>query len=100
MDEYGEKLSEDDKSAINDAIKDLKEKLEAEEGDVEEINTAATALAQASMKLGEAMYQAGAGQSDEDAGAAAAAADAAKEDASDDDVVDADFEEVDGDKKD
>ncbi|MCK5749667.1 MAG: hypothetical protein KAH44_25860, partial [Oricola sp.] len=59
-------------------------------------NTAAGTLAQATMKLGEAMYAAGAAGGDEDdGGAAAAAADAAK----DDDIVDADFEEVDGDKK-
>ncbi|WP_428407232.1 molecular chaperone DnaK [Hyphococcus sp.] len=93
--EYGDKLEGDDKKAIEDALAALKEKLENENADVEEINTAAGTLAQATMKLGEAMYKAGAGEED-DAGAKAAAADAAKED----DIVDADFEEVDGDKKD
>ncbi|MAW81485.1 MAG: molecular chaperone DnaK [Parvularcula sp.] len=95
LEEYGDKLEGDDKKAIEEALATLKEKLEGD--DVEAINTAAGTLAQASMKLGEAMYKAGAGEGDEaDAGAQAAAADAAK----DDDVVDADFEEVDGDKKD
>ena len=94
--EYGDKLEGDDRKAIDDALAALKEKLEAENGDLEEINAAAGALAQATMKLGEAMYKAGAGE--DDGGAQAAAADAAKE--GDDDFVDADFEEVDGDKKD
>ncbi|MEO1135472.1 MAG: molecular chaperone DnaK [Pseudomonadota bacterium] len=98
LEEYGDKLEDDDRKAIDDALAALKEKLEAEDGDVEEINTAAGTLAQATMKLGEAMYKAGAGEGGEpDSGEAAAAADATKED---DDVVDADFEEVDGEKKD
>jgi len=95
--EYGDKLEGDDRKSIDDALAALKEKLEEENADLEEINAAAGALAQATMKLGEAMYKAGAG--DDDGGAQAAAADAAKEDG-DDDFVDADFEEVDGDKKD
>jgi molecular chaperone DnaK len=94
--EYGSKLDAGDRKAIDDALATLKEKLENDDADVEEINTAAGTLAQATMKLGEAMYAAGAAGGDEDdGGAAAAAADAAK----DDDIVDADFEEVDGDKK-
>ncbi len=93
LEEYGDKLDGDDRKAIDEALASLKEKLEGD--DVEAINTAAGTLAQATMKLGEAMYKAGAGEED-DAGAKAAAADAAKED----DIVDADFEEVDGDKKD
>ena len=96
--EYGDKISDEDKKAIEDAVASLKDTLENEDADVEAINAGATALAQASMKLGEAMYKDGAG---DDGGEAAAAADAAREEtAGDDDVVDADFEEVDGDKKD
>ena len=95
--EYGDKLEADDRKAIDDALAALKEKLGEEGADLEEINAAAGALAQATMKLGEAMYKAGAGEED-DGGARAAAADAAKE--GDDDFVDADFEEVDGEKKD
>jgi molecular chaperone DnaK len=94
--EYGDKLGSEDRKTIDDTLAALKEKLEADGADVEDINAAAGALAQATMKLGEAMYKAGAGGETDDGGAAAAAADAAK----DDDIVDADFEEVDGDKKD
>ncbi|WP_375201822.1 molecular chaperone DnaK [Hyphococcus sp.] len=97
LEEYGDKLEGDDRKAIDEALATLKEKLEGD--DVEEINTAAGTLAQATMKLGEAMYKAGAGD-EADAGAQAAAADAAREESSDDDIVDADFEEVDGEKKD
>jgi molecular chaperone DnaK len=85
--DFGDKVSEADKSAIEVAIADVKEALEGD--DIEAINAKSEALTNASMKLGEAMYAAQ--QSDEEARAAAdAAADAAK----DDDIVDADFEEV------
>ena len=100
--EYGDKISAEDKQTIDDALAALKEKLADENADGEAINEAAGVLAQASMKLGEAMYKEGAGQDGAegmDPGEAAAQADAAREDAKDDDVVDADFEEVDGDKK-
>lgn len=96
VEEHGDKLAPEDRSAIDDALAALKAKLEDENASVEDINTAAGTLATATMKLGEAMYQAGA--EDDDGGAAAAAADSAADDS--DDVVDADFEEVDGDKKD
>ena len=100
LEEYGDKISAEDKEAIETAKVALKEVLEQEDADLEAINTKATELAQASMKLGEAMYKEGAaqaeGEGDIDPGEAAAQADAEK----DDSVVDADFEEVDGEKKD
>ncbi|GLS31972.1 chaperone protein DnaK [Mesorhizobium albiziae] len=85
--EYGEKVSEADRTAISDAIAGLK--TAAEGDDVEAINTATQTLAEASMKLGQAMYEA----SQKEAAEADAKADAAK----DSDVVDADFEEIDED---
>ena len=54
--EFGDKVAEADKSAIEAAIASLKTALEGE--DVEAINARANELAQASMKLGEAMYKA------------------------------------------
>ena len=85
--DYGSKVSAADKSAIEAAIAALKTELEGE--DAEGIKAKTTALAQASMKLGEAMYQANQGGSDGgDAG-----------DKPGEDVVDADFEEVDDDHK-
>jgi molecular chaperone DnaK len=85
--EYGDKVSEADRTAISDAIAGLKTATEGD--DVEAINTATQTLAEASMKLGQAMYEA----SQKEAAEADAKADAAK----DSDVVDADFEEIDED---
>ncbi|KQZ19400.1 Fe-S protein assembly chaperone HscA [Mesorhizobium sp. Root552] len=85
--EYGDKVSEAERTAISDAIAGLK--TAAEGDDVAEIEAKTQALAEASMKLGQAMYEA----SQKEAAEADAKADAAK----DSDVVDADFEEIDED---
>ncbi|AZO10407.1 MULTISPECIES: molecular chaperone DnaK [unclassified Mesorhizobium] len=85
--EYGDKVSEADRTAIADAISALK--AAAEGDDVAAIEAKSQALAEASMKLGQAMYEA----SQKEAAEADAKADAAK----DSDVVDADFEEIDED---
>ncbi len=85
--EHGSKVGESERKAIEDALADLKEALK--DDDAEAIKSKTNTLAQASMKLGEAMYQQ---QAESDA-----ARDAAK-DAAKDDVVDAEFTEVDDDK--
>ena len=72
-------------------IADLKEALKGD--DAEAIKAKTNALAQASMKLGEAMYKA---QQD---GAGGASAGGEPGGAKKDDVVDAEFTEVDDDKK-
>jgi molecular chaperone DnaK len=85
--EFGAKVSQSDKSAIEAAISSLKTALEGE--DVQAIKARTNDLAQASMKLGEAMYKAqGAGPGAEGAQAEAK-----------DDVIDADFKEVGPDDK-
>jgi len=81
--EHGSKIPETDRRAIEDAVSDLKEALKGD--DAEAIKAKTNTLAQASMKLGEAMYK------------QQAESDAAK-DAAADDVVDAEFTEVDDDK--
>src|SRR5262249_38721507 len=83
--EHGDKVSGDDKSAIEAGVTALKSALEGE--DVSDIQAKTQALMQASMKLGEAMYKAQAG------GAEAA------ESPAEEGVVDAEFEEVSDDKK-
>ncbi|MEA3464726.1 MAG: molecular chaperone DnaK [Thermodesulfobacteriota bacterium] len=91
-----DKVDDETKTNIEAAIVELKKVMEGD--DVEAINKAVEALAQASHKLAEVMYaeaQAGAG----DAGAAPGAEGATEEPAADDDVVDAEFEEVDDEKK-
>jgi molecular chaperone DnaK len=84
--EHGDKIGADDKSAVENAIADLKGVLES--GDPETISAKTQALIQASMKLGEAMY---ASQQQPEGGADDAQASGG------DDVVDAEFEEVSGD---
>ncbi len=81
--EHGSKVGETERRAIEDAVSDLKEALKGD--DAEAIKAKSNTLAQASMKLGEAMYK------------QQAESDAAK-DAAKDDVVDAEFTEVDDDK--
>jgi len=93
LSEHGDKVSAADKSAIEAAIADVKSVMESE--DAEAITAKTNALAQAAMKLGEALYKAQAAGG----GEAAAAQPGGAQDA-DDSVVDADFEEVkDDDKK-
>jgi molecular chaperone DnaK len=82
-----EKVEEAVKTEVEAAITAAKEKLDSD--DTEELSTASTALAQAAMKIGEAMYA----NQEEEAAHADAAADAAA-DEKDENVVDADFEEV------
>ena len=91
VEDYGDKVSDEDKATIEAAIADLKTALEGE--DKAAIEEKSTALATASMKLGEAMYAAS--QAEEDG--AADIDDDAAEPIQDDDVVDADFEDVDDD---
>ena len=90
--DFGDKVSEADKSAIEAAVAELKTAMEG--SDAEAVQAKTQALAQASMKLGEAMYAANQG-GDGDGGADAASSGGA----GNEDVVDADFEEVDDDKK-
>ncbi len=86
--EHGDKVAEAERKAIEDAIAALKEAVQGE--DAEEIKRRTEALAQASMKLGEAMYKA---QQEAAGGGGEAGAEAAA--GKDEGVVDAEFEEVD-----
>ena len=91
--EYGEKLEEADKKAIEAAIADVEELLKSE-ADKAAIDAKVEALSTASQKLGEKMYadmqaQQGAAQQAAPGGAGQAGAKPA-----DDNVVDADFKEV------
>ena len=96
--EHGDKIGAEDKQAIETAMEDLRGVLET--ADAETLKSKTETLAQLSMKLGEAMYKAQAeaaeGAGGDDAGTPGGDAGAGP---SDDNVVDADFEEVDDDKK-
>ena len=87
--EHGAKVGEGERSAIENALADLKEALKGD--DAEAIKVKTNTLAQVSMKLGEAMYAQAQGAPGDAPGAAGAGAK--------DDVVDAEFTEVDDDKK-
>jgi molecular chaperone DnaK len=88
--DYGDKVSEADKSAIETALEALRTSLASE--DPEAIKSRTNELMQASMKLGEAMYAA---SQAEGAGAEGGHTEEAKKD----DVIDADFKDVSDDKK-
>jgi len=97
IEEHGDKVSAEDKAAVEGAIEALKAVTASD--DVADIKAKTDALAQAAMKLGEAMYkaqqaagEAAAGGADQNAGGAQGAPGGEK-------VVDADFEEVKDDKK-
>src|SRR5579863_517619 len=88
--EHGAKIGEADRRVIENAIADLKEALKGTDAEI--IAAKTNALAQASMKLGEAVYKQSAEQPPD-------GGDAATGEAKKDDVVDAEFTEVDDDKK-
>src|SRR5579864_8675980 len=91
--EHGSKVSESERRTIETALADLKEALKGD--DTNAITAKMNALAQAQMKLGEAMYKA-------QAAAGGAPGDGGDGDAggqTKDDVIDAEFREVDDDKK-
>jgi molecular chaperone DnaK len=96
LSEHGSKVGETERRAIEDAMAGLKEALKGD--DVEDIKAKTQTLAQASMKLGEAMYQAQQGGGEGGPGASGGDAGAAPGEKKED-VVDAEFTEVDDDKK-
>src|SRR4026209_376804 len=91
--EFGDKVQASDRTAIENAIADLKEALKGD--DSAAIQAKTNALAQASMKLGEAMYK----QQQEAQNTSGAGGDGAASGEKKEDVVDAEFTEVDDDKK-
>jgi molecular chaperone DnaK len=96
LSEHGDKIGEDDKTKITEAIAGLRKAMEGD--DPAAIETATQALTTASHKLAEEMYKkasAAAGPAD----AGASAGDGGAQAKTDEKVVDAEFEEVDKEKK-
>jgi len=91
LSEHGDKVDAALKSEIEAAVAETKTAIEG--GDSEAMKEKATALAQVAMKLGEAIYK-------EEQAAGASAGAASDEAPADDNVVDAEFSEVEDDKKD
>jgi molecular chaperone DnaK len=89
--EHGDKVDAALKSEIEEAIAETKKAIEG--GDAEAMKTTSSALATVAMKLGQAIYE------KEQAAGGAPEGDAGTAQAQDDDVVDAEFSEVEDDKK-
>ena len=94
--EFGDKVSEQDRNAIENDIKSLKEASQTD--DIENIKKGLEALTQSSMKLGEAMYKAQQQESAQSAGPDDSQNDGDTNDKKEK-VVDAEFEEVKEDSK-
>jgi len=91
LEEHGSKIDAGLKGEIEAAVAETKSAIEG--GDAEAMKEKATALAQIAMKLGEAIYK-------EEQAAGASAGAASDEAPADENVVDAEFSEVEDDKKD
>ena len=94
--EHGDKIPEADRNKITEDIEELKKVKDGE--DLEAIKSKTEALVQSSLKMGEAIYKQnpqGAGPQPDPSGAEPSA-----DNTKDEKVVDAEFEEVDEDKKD
>jgi molecular chaperone DnaK len=92
--EHGDKVSDEEKKAIEIGISDLKKSLEGT--DTEELKKKTQDLIQVSMKLGEAVYK----SQQQDPSAKPEDQDTKTENKNKEDVVDADFEDVKDDKDD
>src|SRR6476620_11356748 len=90
--EHGSKVGDAERRAIENAIADLKEALKGD--DASAIQAKTNTLAQASMKLGEAMYK-----QQQEAQASGSGGEGGSSGEKKEDVVDAEFTEVDDDKK-
>ena len=91
--EHGDKVPAEDKKTIEADLESLKEAIKAD--NVEDIKTKTQTLMQSSMKMGEAIYK-----SQQTDSAGETGGDKASDNGGKEDVVDAEFEEVNKDKKD
>ncbi|MBE1297556.1 MAG: molecular chaperone DnaK [Rhodobacteraceae bacterium] len=94
MEEHGDKVDPSTIEAIELAIAALKDDLESDKANAEKIKAGIQNVTEAAMKLGEAIYKAQAEEADDEP----AAADEANA-SGDDDIVDAEFEDLDDDKR-
>lgn len=90
--EHGDKISAEEKSAIEQALASLKETLAQESPALEELEAKTQTLMQAAMKLGEAIYKAT--QQQGDAGGPGGAPEGGAAQGSDEQVIDAEYEDV------
>ncbi|CUH86487.1 Heat shock protein 70 [Phaeobacter sp. CECT 5382] len=94
VEEHGDKVDPSTVEAIELALAALRDDLEGDEANAEKIKAGIQNVTEASMRLGEAIYKA----AQEEAGDEPSAADESSA-PGDDDIVDAEFEDLDGDKR-
>ena len=94
--DYGDKVSDSERSAIESAVNDLKNTLQNQSATAEELKSKTDAVQQASMQLGQKIYEQAAQQQSQQGASGAQGAGAQQNAGSknDDGSVDADFEEV------
>ena len=97
--DYGDKVTETERSAIENAVNDLKSTLQNQNATAEELKSKTDAVQQASMQLGQKIYEQAAQQNQQGGAQGASSQSAGPEQNSgstknDDGSVDADFEEV------
>jgi len=97
LSEHGDKIAAEDKTKVEEAVAALKKAMEGT--DPEAIESATQALTTASHKLAEEMYKAASASAAAGSGASAEGGTGAGETKTDEKVVDAEFEEVDKEKK-
>jgi molecular chaperone DnaK len=95
--EAGDKVPQGERETVEAAIREVRSAIES--NDLERIRSKTQALAQASMRIGEAMYKAQAAGGGPQGGATGGAGGGSSGAAGGEKVVDADFEEVDEQKK-
>ncbi|MEP1329404.1 molecular chaperone DnaK [Pseudophaeobacter sp.] len=94
VEEHGDKVDPSTVEAIELALAALRDDLEGDEANAEKIKAGIQNVTEASMRLGEAIYKA----AQDEAGDEPSAADESSA-PGDDDIVDAEFEDLDGDKR-
>jgi molecular chaperone DnaK len=95
--EHGDKVAASERSAIENAVADLRKAMEGE--DAELMKAKADAALQASYKLGEAIYKSQQGGASGSGSSGGSSGNGAKPGGKDEKVVDADFEEVNENRK-
>jgi len=93
IEEHGDKVDASTVEAIELAVSALKEDLEKDDVTAEKIKSGIQNVTEASMKLGEAIYKSGQEEAEE------GSEETAQDSGGDEDIVDADFEDLDDDKR-
>ena len=92
--DYGDKVSDSEKAKIEAAVKDLKDTLANQSATAEELKAKSDAVQQASMELGQKVYEAAQAAQQANAQQGPTQDNSTSSSSAGDDAVDADYEEV------